>query len=100
MTDAESEAKQLATIFQQALSAHQSGQLSQAQGLYEHILSQQPNHGDALSLLGVIAIQKNDPNLAVRLIGKAIEVNPNNTAAYSNLGIAWQALMRMEEEPN
>ena len=97
MTDPNSEAAQLAATFQKALSAHQSGQLSRAQALYEHILSQQPAHGDALSLLGVIAIQKNDPRLAVRLIGKAIEINPNNIAAYSNRGIALQALMRMDE---
>jgi len=74
--------------FQQALALHQKGQLVQAQVLYEEILKLQPEHSDALHLLGVIAAQTNNPQRAVQLIGKAIEINPNNAAAHHNRGIA------------
>jgi len=36
---------------------HKAGQLAQAETLYRQILQQQPNHPDALHLLGVIAYQ-------------------------------------------
>ena len=42
---------------QQALELHQTGQLAQAQLIYEDILKTNPRHGDCLHLLGVVASQ-------------------------------------------
>ena len=42
----------------QALALHRAGQLSQACRVYQEILGEQPQHYDALHLLGVIACQR------------------------------------------
>jgi tetratricopeptide (TPR) repeat protein len=83
-------------IFQQALALHQTGQLASARNLYEEILKIQSNHFDALHLLGVIAIQTRDFYRAVELIGKAIDVDPQNATAYFNRGIAFKQLAKLE----
>ncbi len=57
----------------------------------------QPRHFDALHLLGVIAYQSGNSLLAAELIGKAIEIDPNSAAAYTNRGNALQDLKRLDE---
>ncbi len=69
----------------------------QARQIYEQVLAKQPDDFDALHLSGLIAAQTKDPTLAVALIGKAIAVNPNDAAAYSNRGSALQELKRTEK---
>ena len=48
---------QVATLTQQALSLHQQGNFDEAQAIYEKILHIQPDHFDALQLLGVLFAQ-------------------------------------------
>jgi len=88
---------QVAALFAEGLALHQQGQLTQAKLIYEQVLAKQPQHFDALHLLGAIAAQSNNPTLAVDLIGRAIEINPNNAAAYSNRGNAFLELKRLDE---
>src|SRR5712671_1605749 len=80
----------------QAIALHQQGHLARAQAAYENILKAQPEHFDALHLLGVIAIQTNQHRLAVDLIGQAIAINPNDAAFYSNRGVALQELKLLD----
>jgi predicted O-linked N-acetylglucosamine transferase (SPINDLY family) len=87
---------QLQAKFQEGFILHQKGQLTQAQAIYEQILKLQPRHFDTLHLLGVIAFQTANPGQAAELIGKAIEVNSNNAAAYSNRGNALRDLNRSQ----
>ncbi len=62
------------------------------------MLGMQPRHFDALHLLGVVAYQAGNPLQAVELIGKAIEINPNSSAAYNNeRGNVLQSLKRLDE---
>src|ERR1700685_1966048 len=83
--------------FNQALALHQQGKLADAARLYSEVLQQQPNHFDALHLLGVIAVQTKKTELAVELITKAVRLNANVAAAHSNLGIALLHLKRPAE---
>ena len=71
-----------------AMSLHQQGRLAEARVLYEAVLKGNPRHFDALHLLGVIAFQTQNPQLAADLIGRAIGINPNIAEAHSNLGNA------------
>lgn len=80
----------------QAITLHQNGDLTTAKLLYENILRVQPEHPDALHLLGVIALQYRDYMQAVTLIDKAISIIPNNAAFYSNRGLALQELKQIE----
>ncbi len=83
--------------FEQAVSLHQTGQLTQAQALYEEVLRVQPDHADAWHFLGLIGTQSNDPQRAVDQIGKAIAINPNHPFYYINYGNALRTLQRFED---
>jgi len=82
--------------FQQAWALHQKGQLAHAQSLYEEILKMQPEHYDALHLLGVIAGQTKNYQRAITLIDTAIRIQPNNAAFYANRGNVLQELKQLE----
>ena len=81
---------------QQALALHNGGQLTQARELYEEIIHTQPQHADALHLLGVLAAQTNEPEKALTLIKQAITLNPNKAAFYNNLGNTQQQLKQFD----
>ncbi len=74
-----------------ALDAHRSGKLAEAAELYQQILAAEPQHVDALHLMGVLANQHGKPELAIDLIGRAIAVKPGATAFHNNLGNAFKA---------
>ncbi|MEI6706792.1 MAG: tetratricopeptide repeat protein [Methylococcales bacterium] len=82
--------------FQRAVNYHQQGLLVEAERLYKEVLQSQPQHADSLHLLGVIAKQRGQAQLAVDLINQALDINPNNAAAHSNIGLAYQELNRFE----
>ena len=75
---------------------HQAGQLPQAEALYRQILQQDPNHSEALHLLGVIAYQAGRHDLAVELIRRAIALQPNYPGSHSNLGAALKDLGQLD----
>ena len=83
--------------FNQGLALHQQGKLAEAARIYSDVLQQQPNHFDALHLLGVLAAQTKKTELAVKLLTKAIRLNADVAAAHSNLGIALLHLKRSAE---
>jgi protein O-GlcNAc transferase len=83
--------------FELALQHHQAGRLAYAEELYRKILAQQPDHADALHLLGVIAHQVGRHDVAVDLIRKALVLIPDNAAAQSNLGEAYRTAARFDE---
>ncbi len=83
-----------------AAKLHRSGDLNAAETLYREILQVQPNHKDALHLLGVIAHQKGDQNRALDLIQRAIALDSNVHWYYGNLGLALQAVGRFDDAIN
>ena len=72
--------------FEQAARFQAAGQLPQAENILRQILQVQPRHPLALHLLGVIAHQSGKTDLAIDLLGKAIESNPNIARFHANLG--------------
>jgi predicted O-linked N-acetylglucosamine transferase (SPINDLY family) len=89
-TSKRAETTSVPDALQVALAHHQAGHLSQAESIYQQILQAEPNHHDALHLLGVIAHQTGRDELAVELIGKALTLKPDLADAYCNLGSALQ----------
>jgi tetratricopeptide (TPR) repeat protein len=75
-----------------AVRQHQLGQLQQAARMYQAILARNPDHPDALHLLGVVAHQLGQNQQAVQLIGRAIALRPAAPAYYANIAEAWRAL--------
>jgi tetratricopeptide (TPR) repeat protein len=76
---------------------HQSGCLSEAERLYREILATQPNHVDALHLLGVVANQTGRDELAVDLLGRAIALNGQVAVFRADMAKALRALGRKDE---
>jgi len=81
----------------QALQHHRAGRLQQAEQLYRQILTQQPDHPEALHLLGVLASQSGQHDTAVKLIRQAIALKPNFPTAHLNLGNTFKDLGRLDE---
>ena len=88
---------QIATLTQQGIALHQQGNFPEAQVIYEQVLLIQPNHFDALQLLGVLFAQVKKYPQAVEFLSKALEINPNHAGAYSNRGNVLQDLKRPDE---
>jgi len=88
---------QVSALIQQGTLLHQQGNFDEAQAIYEKILHIQPDHFDALQLLGVLFAQIKKYVQAVELLSKALEINPNHAGAYSNRGIALKELKRFDE---
>ncbi|MDR3405573.1 MAG: tetratricopeptide repeat protein [Chthoniobacter sp.] len=83
--------------FELALQHHQAGRLAEAEALYRQILAVQPNHADALHMLGVVADQTGRSELAVELIRKTIALKPYDGTVYSNLGRVYRTMGRWQE---
>ncbi|HEX4054487.1 MAG TPA: tetratricopeptide repeat-containing glycosyltransferase family protein [Tepidisphaeraceae bacterium] len=69
-----------------ALEHHRAGRPAEAEQIYREVLSGQPNHPDALHLLGVILGDKGQPQLAVEFIGRAIGLRADIADYHANLG--------------
>ncbi len=80
-----------------AIQHHQSGRLEPAEQIYRQILQAEPNHADAIHLLGVIASQMGKYEIAVEYIERAIELNGNELVFHNNLGEAYRDLGRIPE---
>jgi tetratricopeptide (TPR) repeat protein len=84
-------------LIQQGWAEQQAGRLSKAKSLYEQALRMEPRHPDALNLLGVIALQENNPQRAADLISRAIQAQPANPGFHANLAQALLASQRAAE---
>jgi len=80
-----------------AIEHHLAGRFVQAENIYQQILESDPNHPDALHLLGVIAQHKGRNDVAVELIQKALTFEPNYADAHYNLGNAFKDLGKFSE---
>jgi protein O-GlcNAc transferase len=75
-----------------AIQYHRAGQLPQAEAIYKKILHANPNHADALHLLGFMALQVGDNNMAVDLLKSAVRNNPKSAVFICHLGDALKNL--------
>jgi predicted O-linked N-acetylglucosamine transferase (SPINDLY family) len=87
----------LGQMFQEALAHHQAGHLAEAERRYRQILAQQPQHAEAWHLLGALAAQVGQREVAVELIRRALAIEPNYPTALSNLGKILRDMGRYDE---
>jgi protein O-GlcNAc transferase len=80
-----------------AVEYHRAGQLQAAEQIYRQILTADPQQVDAWHLLGVLAHQVGQHEIAVRYIGRAIQLKGNEAAFHSNLGNALRDQGKLDE---
>jgi tetratricopeptide (TPR) repeat protein len=72
----------------QAREALGAGRLDEAENRVRAVLSDRPEHPDALHLLGVIALHRGHERPAAELLGRAVAIDPHHAAIHSDLGNA------------
>ncbi len=78
-------------LLRKAVAAHQDGALAQADRLYRVVLSHDPDHFDALHLIGYLSFQRGRFAEALRFLAAAVRRNARSAEALSDLGIAQHA---------
>ncbi|MEA3117999.1 MAG: hypothetical protein QOI13_1269 [Paraburkholderia sp.] len=84
------------TFFARAYAAHRDGRLADAERDYCATLDTDPAHTDALHLLGVLRHQQGRHAEAADLVGRAVQLRPNDAGLQLNLGNALKALGRLD----
>jgi tetratricopeptide (TPR) repeat protein len=69
-----------------AIEAHKEGRLDEAATVYRDVLAADPDHADALHLLGVVMHQMGRDEEARPLIERAIEIRPGVAHYHNHLG--------------
>lgn len=87
----------LNALFQQALAAHQAGDLTHADELYTRLLAARPGHAQVSYLLGALRVQQGRSAEAVALLEGALASKPGNPVVLLHLGNALQDQTRFEE---
>jgi len=80
-----------------ALGLHQAGRLVEAETMYRQILETNSRNHDALHLLGVVHIQRGEPQQAIELISEALALSPDDYHALNHLGEAYRAMLYLDE---
>lgn len=84
-------------LLNQAIGAHQQGDLDTAERLYREILGLKIAQPDAMHYLGVLCHQRGRSDEAVELIRAALEITPNHPDAHNNLGNVLKESGRLAE---
>jgi tetratricopeptide (TPR) repeat protein len=73
-----------------ALEHHKAGRIAEAVEIYQQILQADPDHPEALHLMGNAAAQLGDIDFSIALISKASLLFPRNTTYLLSLGMAYR----------
>ena len=84
-------------LFATAMRQHQAGQLAEAERLYRAVLAAAPKHEQSLYYLGLLALQRGQPQSAIECIGKALAANERMPEWHYNLAFAYQSVGRLDE---
>ncbi|ACA15262.1 Tetratricopeptide TPR_2 repeat protein [Methylobacterium sp. 4-46] len=88
---------QTISLAQQAVAAHQSGNLAQAETLYRAFLTREPNHPVALHLLGTLLHARGRTGAGLPFLERAAALLPLDAEVHNNLGVALNHLGRFAE---
>ena len=68
---------------------HRAGNLARAESIYRQVLASDPEHSEALRLLGLLAHQTGNLEQASNLLSRATKAQPENIEAHFNLGVTY-----------
>src|SRR5690349_9030487 len=78
-------------ILAAASQLHRADSLDQAEALYRQVLFASPEHAPALHLLGVLALQRGQQDVALALIDRAIALDRSVAEFHNNRGSVLRA---------
>ncbi|KPJ84704.1 hypothetical protein AMJ57_05675, partial [Parcubacteria bacterium SG8_24] len=81
----------------EAIDLHRRGRFVEAERIYRRILQTEPNHPDALHLLGLIAREAGQTEAAIQLIQRAIAISPDTASFRSNLAMIYEQVGRYDD---
>ncbi len=84
-------------LIHEAYELHHAGRLTNAEKLYNKLLEEQPEHIDALFLLGTLYLQQGNYDTACIFFKKTLTLVPNHAMALCNLGTALQRSGNLDE---
>jgi predicted O-linked N-acetylglucosamine transferase (SPINDLY family) len=76
----------ISQVLAQAAQAHRAGQFQLAETLYRQIIAQQPQHADALQMLGILCSQRGVHAEAEAFLSRAAALRPDDSVIHNNLG--------------
>lgn len=79
------------------LQHQQAGRAAEAANAYQQILTQHPNHPEALHLLGLVVAQSGQIDAGLELIQRAIAANPSAANYHCNLASVFAGASRFDE---
>ncbi len=80
-----------------AVTEHRAGRLGKAKAMYQEIRRRYPESAGALHLLGTIAVEEGQPDLAIEMMVQAIEENTTIPYFHGNLGEIYRKVGRIED---
>ncbi len=86
-----------ASLFRQAITLHQIGQLDEVERLYRRILDIDHRHHGALHFLGMVAFARNDLSQAVSLIEQSLKICDHEAVYFNNYGVVLKELNRDQD---
>jgi protein O-GlcNAc transferase len=89
--------RSLPQIFQQAVLFHDHGRLSEAEQLYQMVLTADDRHFGSLCRFGLLRLQQGRFDDAERLFRRAVKVDKRSADAHQFLGAALTGLGRLKE---
>jgi uncharacterized protein (TIGR02466 family) len=84
-------------LLQQAVTAHQAGDLDSAQPLYRRFVAENPAHPMALQLLGLLHSQRGEFDAAIDLMQESLRLFSQQPEVANNLGNALAGAGRLRE---
>ncbi len=83
-------------LLQQGIDLQRAGKFIEAERIYQAILRRFPDHPDALHLMGTLAMEADELEIAVGYFAKALRRQPKNAIYQHNLGNAYFQMRNFE----
>lgn len=78
------------TLLERARENERAGRAAEAGEIYLRVVEREPQHGEALLQLGLLALAEDRPRVAVEFLQRAVAASPATAAFHSALGRALQ----------
>jgi tetratricopeptide (TPR) repeat protein len=85
------------SLLDKAILSHEARDLDHAESLYQDVLRAQPDHPEALNLLGLVLQDRGKSEDSIALITRALDADPDFPDAYANLARGLNFLGKMEQ---